>query len=127
MHPPIAALGSFVFSPSNGSFEEMERSWDTHRASLDVIGRRPVKHWMGEGDEYINLTGSIWPEIQLPGLTKIDELAGIAKSGRPLPFLLATGQYLGLWGIANTVKTGAELARYGFPGEIGFHIELERV
>lgn len=127
MHPPIAALGGFIFAPSFGSFEEMEQSWETPRASLDVIGSRPVKQWMGPGDTHLNLSGSIWPEIQLPGLLKIDALAGFASSGIPLPFLMATGQFLGMWGIANTIKSSGELARFGFPGEIGFEIELERV
>lgn len=127
MIPPLAALGSFVFAPSNGSYEDMERTWETPRASLGVIGRSNVKHWMGPGDEFLRLSGSIWPEIQLPGLSKIDDIGAMAKTGRALPFVLATGQYLGMWGISHTSKTSSEFMHFGFPGEITFEIELERV
>lgn len=105
----------------------MERTWETPRARLDVVGRRAVKQWMGPGDETLRLSGSIWPEIQLPGLFKIDDIGAMANTGQALPFALATGQYLGMWGIANTTKSSGEFMHFGFPGEITFEIELERV
>ncbi|MEL6503500.1 MAG: phage tail protein [Pseudomonadota bacterium] len=125
--PPLAALGSFIFSPTSGSFEELEQSWDNPRAVLDVIGGPPVKHWMGPGDRIVTISGSIWPEIQLPGLWKIDDLAAVARTGTPVTLLMAHGAYLGLWGIQHITKTDGLLQRFGFPGEINYTITLEGV
>ena len=123
----LCALGFFIFSPSTGTYEEMERRWNTRRAALDVIGRKPVKHWMGRGDSELILRGSIWPEIQPSGLWTLEALAAVAGTGRPLPVLMGYGRFLGLWGIAEMGVTDRLAQRGGVPGERGFEIVLEGV
>lgn len=125
MHAPIAALGSFIFGPSVGSFEEMERRWSAPRASLPVIGGRNQKHWMGPTDGEVTITGSVWPEIQLPGLWKIDAIGALAGTGRTVGLLEMTGRFHGLWGICEVNKGTGLIQRRGFPGEITFSIVLE--
>lgn len=123
---PVAALGEFVFAPHLGSYESLERIWTFAWAKPDPVGSPPLKQFMGKGDEELVISGGIWPEIQLPGLWKLEELAAVAGTGETLPFMLGSGRVLGLWCVEEITSTSGEIERFGFPGEIDFSITLSR-
>lgn len=125
--PPLAALGGFVFAPSIGSYESLTRRYSQPRASIDVIGAPPVKQWLGPGDSGVEIVGSVWPEIQLPGLYKLDAIAAQARRGIVHGLLLASGGWLGLFQVDEAEATDIELMRWGMPGEEQFRLMLSRV
>ena len=126
MQHPIASLGQFVFAPAIGSYEQMELTWEFTWAKPDPIGSRPVKQWMGSGETTITIEGGIWPDIQPDGLWKIDDLAAVAGRGKPLPFLLGTGQALGMWCVETISKRSTLIMNWGVPGAIEFELTLSK-
>jgi len=127
MHPPLAALGLFIFAPSFGSYEQMSREVTSPRATLATMGGPDLKQWMGMQHDLRTISGSVWPEIQLPGMLKLEFLGEWARTGRPLPLLMGFGGVKGLFGIEGVSTTDGELQRWGFPGEITFEIQLVRL
>ena len=115
-YPPLAALGRFVFAPSVGSYEELTRRYIQPPAKISVIGRRDVKQWLGAKDRVIEITGSVWPEIQRPGLFRLDAIAARAQRGATFGLLLATGGWLGTWYVDEAEATDRELEMWGYPG-----------
>ena len=127
MHAPIAALWRFLFSPSDGAFESLSREVTTTRASLEVMGTSNLKQWMGAHDDITTIAGTVWPEIQLPGMMKLEDIASFARTGMALPLMSGFGRIRGLFGI-ETVRIGeGEIELRGFPGEITFEIELVKL
>ena len=126
MERPLAQLGRFMFSPSVGSYEELERTWQITWAKPDPIGSSPVKQFMGPGDELMTISGGIWPEIQMPGMWKIEDLAAAAKTGRTMSFVLGNGRVLGQWCVEEVSEYQTLIESGGYPGEISFSISMSR-
>ncbi|WP_321447337.1 phage tail protein [uncultured Cohaesibacter sp.] len=122
---PLAALGSFVFSPDVGSYEEFQRRWRFSWAKPDPIGSAPLKQWTGKGDQTIRISGGIWPEIQPTGAWKIEALAAVAGLGSPMSFVLGNGLVLGRWCVESISKRESEF-QSSRPSEIKFDIEMSK-
>lgn len=124
MERPLAALGGFLFSPSQGSYEELSRRWTAVWATHEPIGTPNLRQFMGAGDRELSIYGGIWPELQTAGTWKIEDLGSVAESGRPLTFILASGIVLGRWCLEEVIKDERLIEGWGYPGEIGFELRL---
>lgn len=129
MQRPLAALsggGTFIFAPLLGSYEELSQTWSASWARHDVIGAPAVRQFTGPDDRELSIRGGIWPEIQLPGLWRIEALASVAESGRPVTFILASGRVVGRFVIEEVTKDESLIEGLGYPGEIQFDLRLVR-
>ena len=125
MMRPIASLSRFLFSPHQGSYEQLEEIWRFTWAKPQPIGSPPVKQWMGPGDREIIISGGIWPELQPAGAFKLEQIAAQAGRGRPMSFLNGS-RSLGLWCVEEIKKTSSLIELGGIPGAIEFEIRMSK-
>ncbi len=104
----MLSLGSYRFSLSTAAYQTLERTAEWRWPQQDVIGRFPVRQWVGPGNRTIKLDGLVLPAfkgmLSLPGLiSRAPELARLIGQVATVQSILQRGDInllalgAGLW------------------------------
>lgn len=122
----MMVLGTFVFSLSTLAYQQLQRSSSWRHASSDRVGARAARQFVGPGDDSIELSGLLAPE--LTGSTiSLEILRFMADEGRPLPLVDGTGTVYGAFVIEGLQETKTLFFSDGAARRIEFQITLQRV
>lgn len=121
----MMALGGYRFSLSTAAYQTLTRS-DAYRwPSQERIGRRPALHFVGPGEERLDLDGTIFPHYQ-GGLRQIEAMRGEAERGEPLFLVDGQGRKWGRYAISSLQETQTVFFDDGAPRRVDFKISLLR-
>lgn len=121
----MAALGMYVFKLDTVPFQKLQRSTSWRWASNSRIGKRPSLQNIGPGDDNINLSGVLLPEIT-GGRTSLDALRAMADSGMAWTLIDGEGYIYGLFVIENVTEDRSEFFKDGAARKIEFSLALKR-
>lgn len=122
----MLALGFFVFERRTLPYQTFKHDASYSWNSNNRIGTRDAYQYLGQGQEKINLTGDLYPEIT-GGKVTLALLRQMAELGLSWPLLDGNGTIYGMFVISNVTETGSELLPDGSPRKISFTVELIRV
>lgn len=122
----MLALGMFVFMRQTLPYQSLQRSADYRWASNSRVGLRDAFQYLGEGEDKINLSGELYPELT-GGTFSMLALYAMAEQGRAWPLISGSGWIYGLFKISNVTETGTVFFQDGTPRKISFTLTLERV
>ncbi|WDM87561.1 phage tail protein [Pseudomonas asiatica] len=122
----MLALGMFVFSVNTLAYQELQRQTDWRHASSNRVGAQPARQFLGRGDDQITLPGVILPELA-GDVVSLDELRGMANTGRSWPMVDGSGRMRGLYVIESLSETQTLFFSDGMPRRIEFSLSLKRI
>lgn len=122
----MLALGMFVFSVNTLAYQELQRQTDWRYASGNRVGAQPARQFLGRGDDQIILPGVILPELA-GDVVSLDELRGMANTGRSWPMVDGSGRMRGLYVIESLSETQTLFFSDGMPRRIEFSLSLKRI
>lgn len=122
----MMALGLFVFELRTVPFQEMQRQSDWRHAANNRLGARPIRQFMGPGDDAVTLSGNLKPELT-GGSVTLDMLRVMANTGRAWVLLEGTGRIHGLYIIDSLSETRKEFFQDGAARSIDFSLSLKRI
>lgn len=108
----MMGYGQFVFSLSTLAYQELQRQTSWRHPSTSVIGARPVRQFLGPGDDSINLSGLLAPEM---------------TGGSAWPLVDGSGVVYGLFVIESLAETHTIFLPDGRARRIEFNLQLARV
>lgn len=121
----LMSLGMFVFELAM-PYEDLQRQTGWRHAANGRIGQRPVRQFVGPGDDTITLTGVLHPEITAGSLS-LDALRVMGDSGKAWTMIEGTGRIYGQFIIEGiSEKTSGHFAD-GAARRIEFSVTLQRV
>lgn len=121
----MLALGMFVFSLDTLAYQEMNRQTDWRHASSNRVGAQPARQFVGRGDDSVTLPGVLLPELA-GDITCLDELRGMANTGKAWPMVDGTGRMCGLYVIESLSEGQTLFFQDGTPRRIDFTLSLQR-
>lgn len=122
----MMALGTFVFSLADLAYQELQRSTAWRHGSSDRVGARAAHQYLGPGDDTIQLSGLVAPELT-GDPASLDLLRGMADDGRPLSLVDGTGIVHGAFVITDLAETRTLFFPDGAARRIEFELSLTRV
>lgn len=122
----MMALGLFVFELRTVPYQELQRQTDWRHAANNRLGKRPVRQFMGPGDDAITLSGGLRPEIT-GGPVVLDMVRAMASTGRAWLLMAGNGRIYGMYIIEKVSETQKEFFPDGAPRSVDFSIDLKRV
>lgn len=122
----MLALGMFVFMRQTLPYQNMQRNADYRWPSNGRVGKRDAFQFLGVGEEKINLSGMLYPELTGGKLT-MTAIRLMADGGRAWPLLDGTGMIYGMYVINNVSEAGSIFFADGTPRKIDFTLTLTRV
>lgn len=99
----MLALGMFVFERRTLPYQSMQHSKNYRWASNDRVGKPPAYQFLGEGENAIQLAGTLYPAIT-GGRISLLAVELMADEGRAWPLIEGTGNIFGMY-IVETVST----------------------
>ena len=122
----MMTLGTFVFSLPTLAYQQLQRQMAWRHASSERITARPANQFLGQGEETIELSGLVAPE--LTGQTaSLDQLREMADTGDPMPLVEGTGTVFGSYVILAVNATHTLFFADGAARRIEFTLSLRRV
>ena len=121
----MAALGMFVFKLDTVPFQKLQRTTNWRWVTNSRIGKRPSYQNLGPGEDAINLSGVLLPEIT-GGRTSLDALRAMADSGMAWTLIDGEGYIYGLWVIESVTEDKSEFFKDGAARKIDFSLALKR-
>lgn len=122
----MLALGMFVFMRQTLPYQNIQREADYRWPSNSRIGKRDAFQFLGVGEEKINLSGVLYPELT-GGRFTMTAIRLMADGGRAWPLLDGTGNIYGMYVINKVSETGSVFFSDGTPRKIDFTLALTRV
>lgn len=122
----MMALGTFVFSLPDLAYQQLQRSAAWRHASSERVGARAARQYLGPGEETIELSGLIAPELT-GSPASLDTLREMAAEGRPLTLVDGTGVVHGAFVITGLQETRTLFFPDGAARKIEFSLSLMRV
>ena len=122
----MMTLGFFVFDLHTAPYQELQRQTEWRHASQNRVGQRPAYQYLGPGEDTINLSGTLYPELT-GGRLSLDLVRTMAEQGKGWPLIEGTGRLYGYWAVTAVTETSSEFFRDGAPKKIEFAISLVRV
>lgn len=121
----LMALGSYRFATRNGGMDKTSRDSKWRWPEQEVIGVRPVLHFVGPGSETTSIEVTIFPQFR-GGFSQIDQMRAQAGLGIPHVLVDGSGRYYGEW-VIESVGDGREVfLADGTARKIEFKVELKR-
>lgn len=122
----MMALGDFRFCVSTAAYQELQRKNEWRWPTVERIGAKPARQYVGPGDEKISLRGIIYPHFvaQKQGLAQTAQMRAAADKGEPLLLVDGTGLVWGDYCILSLEETQTVFFSNGMPRKIEFTIEL---
>lgn len=122
----MMALGTFVFSLPTLAYQQLQRSTSWRHASTERVGARAAHQFVGPGEETVELSGLIAPELTGTPAS-LDILRDLADEGRPLALVDGMGRVHGAFVITSLNETHTLFFQDGTPRRIEFQLSLRRV
>ena len=122
----MMALGTFVFSLPDLAYQQLQHAAAWRHASSERIGARAAHQFVGPGDETIELSGLVAPEVTGTPAS-LDTLRSLADEGRPLSLVDGTGVVHGAFVITALNQTRTLFFEDGAARRIDFQLSLLRV
>ncbi|WDM66298.1 phage tail protein [Xanthomonas cucurbitae] len=121
----MMCYGTFVFALDSAAFLQLQRQMSWRHATSERVGARPASQFMGPGDETIELSGLIAPD--LTGTRgSLTTLRRLAAAGEPLPLVDGTGWVYGPYLLLAVNETATLFFPNGTPRRIEFQLSLRR-
>lgn len=121
----MMALGDFRFALATAAYAELERSRTYRWAKHDRVGRAPAYQFVGEGEDDVSLSGTIYPHFR-GGLGQVEAMAAMAAQGEPLTLTDGRGEVWGQFVIKAVSEGQAALDGVGVAWRQNFDLELAR-
>ena len=86
----MMSFGTFVFSLDSAAFLQLQRQMSWRHATSERVGARPASQFLGPGDDTIDLSGLIAPELT-GTRASLETLRELAADGEPLPLVDGAG------------------------------------
>lgn len=122
----MMALGMFVFSLPTLAYQELQRQSAWRHPSTSRVGARPGRQFTGPGDDTINLSGLLLPEL-MGTSASLNELREMAGAGLAWPLVTGSGEVLGAWVVESLAETRSVFLDNGKARRIEFQLQLARV
>ncbi|MEX1197817.1 MAG: phage tail protein [Pseudohongiellaceae bacterium] len=122
----MMTLGMFVFGLDTAAYQELQRQTAWRHSAQQRVGRRPVRQFLGPGEDTITLTGTLLP-LFTGGQQDLDELREMANQGDAWPLIEGNGRYYGLYVIESMTERKSRHTRDGTAQRIAFDLVLQRV
>ncbi|AMV03971.1 phage tail protein [Xanthomonas citri] len=121
----MMSFGTFVFSLPTLAYQELQRQQSWRFGASERIGARAALQYLGEGDDTIELTGMLAPELT-GSRVSLDTLRELALDGQALPLVDGTGVVHGSFVLTALRETHSVFFADGAPRRIEFTISLRR-
>ncbi len=121
----LMTLGPFVFMRRSLPYQSLRRSTDWRHPTLSRVGARAATQYLGDGQDMIDLSGTLMPAITGGQLT-LDALRAMAGAGFSWPLIEGTGRILGLFVILGIDEESSLTFANGAPQRIDFSLKLGR-
>jgi phage protein U len=122
----LMTLGTFVFSLPTLAYQQLQRSSSWRHSSSERVGARAARQYVGPGDETIELSGLVAPELTGTPAS-LDTLRELADAGRPLAMVDGAGAVHGAFVITSLSETRTLFFQDGAARRVDFQISLTRV
>ncbi|CAI8823121.1 MULTISPECIES: phage tail protein [Kosakonia] len=122
----MLALGLFVFMRQTLPFQNMDRTSAFNWKNNARVGKRAAFQYLGPGEETIDITGALYPELT-GGVLSLAAVRLMADQGRSWPLIDGTGMIYGMYVISSVIEKGSEFYSDGSPRKINFTLKLTRV
>lgn len=122
----MLALGLFVFMRQTLPFQGMNRASAFSWKNNSRVGKRAAYQYIGPGEETIDITGDLYPELT-GGVLSLSAVRLMAEQGKAWPLIDGTGLIYGMYVISNVTENGSEFYSDGSPRKINFTLKLTRV
>lgn len=122
----LYAFGPLEFEVAPFNVHEIDRSASADFAAKDLLGTRKGHEFVGEGDETINMRGTLFPE-KIGGLAGLDLLDAMRSAGAPQMLMRGDGKPFGWFIVIRVRESGSHIDAKGVGRKIEFEIELKRV
>ncbi|MDD2059071.1 phage tail protein [Pseudomonas sp. GD03860] len=122
----MLALGMFVFSLHTLAHQQLQRQTEWRHATNARIGAHPGSQFLGRGEDEITLPGTLLPELA-GSLVSLDEIRGMANTGKSWALVEGTGRVYGLYVITSISETRTLFFQDGTARRIEFSLSLKRV
>lgn len=121
----MMSYGTFVFSLPTLAYQELQRQQAWRFGASERIGARAALQYLGEGEETIELTGLLAPELT-GTRDSLDTLRELASDGQALPLVDGTGLVYGSYVLTGLRESQGIFFADGTPRRIEFTISLRR-
>ncbi len=121
----LMALGTFVFSMSTASFNELQRKCAWRHPTSERVGARAARQYLGPGEDTITLAGLVAPELT-GTLASLEDLRALADKGEALALVDGTGAVYGSYAITGLDETRTLFFADGVPRRVEFQLSLLR-
>lgn len=122
----LMSLDMFVFSLPTLAYQELQRSTSWKHARTSRVGARDANQYKGPGDDTINLSGILAPELTGLAMT-LEELRGMGDTGQAFALVDGIGTVFGAFVIESVDETQTYHDANGQAKRIDFKIVLSRV
>lgn len=122
----MMTLGTFVFSLPTLAYQQLQRQMAWRHAASERITARPANQFLGPGEETIELTGLVAPDVTGTPAS-LDQLRSMADTGEPMPLVEGTGKVYGAYVVTAVNATHTRFFADGAPRRIDFALSLRRV
>ncbi|RUM42598.1 MAG: hypothetical protein DSY80_06930 [Desulfocapsa sp.] len=122
-----SANGAYRFGISDLNYDRLMRGIDFDWQSHRVIGGRPVKQFIGTGDETMEFEGTMFPldsRLSGNGLASFETMRRKAGNGVSYPMATNNGMFFGHWIIVSINDVHTSLALSGQAQKIDFTISM---
>lgn len=121
----LMALGPVIFDMQLNP-QSLSRQSETPFAKHEVVGRTPLREFMGDGDTTFDISGVVYPH-HFGGLGGLAALEAARVAHTPLPFMRGTLSPLGWVVIEKLTVEDSEIGQFGVGMEVKFNASLVRV
>ena len=122
----MLSLGTFVFSLPTLAYQQLQRQRAWRHASSERVGARAASQYVGPGEETIDLSGIVAPELTGTPAS-LETLRRMADEGRPCSLVDGTGVVYGAYVIVSLSETRTLFFVDGAARRIEFQLQLKRV
>lgn len=122
----MMTFGMFVFGLDTAAYQELQRQTAWRHSGQQRVGRRPVRQFLGPGDDTVTLNGTLLPHFT-GGQQNLDELRDMATQGDAWPLIEGNGRYYGLYVIESMSERKSRHTKDGSAQRIEFDLVLQRV
>ncbi|QWN07006.1 phage tail protein [Xanthomonas citri] len=121
----MMSYGTFVFSLDSAAFLQLQRQMNWRHGTSERVGARPASQFLGPGDDIIDLSGLIAPELT-GTRASLHTLRQLAADGEPLPLVDGAGVVYGPYLLLSIIETASLFFEDGTPRRIEFQLSLRR-
>ncbi|PKV14559.1 phage tail protein [Xanthomonas prunicola] len=121
----MMSYGTFVFALDSAAYLQMQRQMSWRHPTSERVGARAASQFLGPGDDTIDLSGLIAPELT-GTRASLDTLRELAADGEPLPLVDGAGVVYGPYLLLAINETASLFFPDGTPRRVEFQLSLRR-